>query len=144
MARTERALERPITGAAAIRSRTTPPTIRFVGALALVALVGAACGSSQPSGNVAEGPATGDAVQLVADNGDFTPGSIQLPAGEEVTIEIRNEDGTAHDFAVESLEVNTGIIEPGEAATATFTVPEEVTEFECTLHGGMSGRIEPT
>lgn len=127
------------------RIQATRPTMLLVGALGLVALIGTGCGfSSQPSGNVAEGPATGDVVRLVADNGEFTPDSLQLPAGEEVTIEIRNEDGTAHDFAVESLDVNTGIIDPGKAATATFTVPEDVTEFECTLHGGMSGRIDPT
>ncbi len=127
------------------RIQATRPTMLLIGALGLVALLGAACGfSSRPSGNVAEGPATGHAVRLVADNGEFTPDSLQLPAGEEVTIEIRNEDGTAHDFAVESLDVNTGIIDPGRAATATFTVPEDVTEFECTIHGGMSGRIDPT
>jgi plastocyanin len=118
--------------------------ILLAGAFGALAFVGAACGfSSQPSGDVSEGPATGDAVQIVADDGAFTPDSLQLTAGEEVTIEIRNEDGTPHDFVVEALDLNTGIIEPGEAATATFTVPDDVTEFECTLHGGMSGRIDP-
>jgi plastocyanin len=128
-----------------IRIQSPRPTMLLVGALGLVALLGTACGfSSQPSGNVGEGPATGEAVRLVAVDGQFTPDSLQLPAGEEVTIEIRNEDGTAHDFAVGSLDVNTGTIDPGEAATATFTMPDDVTEFECTIHGGMSGRINPT
>lgn len=91
------------------------PIGRFlVSGFGVLALLGAACGySSQPSGTVSKGPATGDAVQLVADDRAFVPNSVQLPAGEQVTIEIRNEDGMAHDFAIESLELNTGIIDPG-------------------------------
>ena len=125
------------------RIQTARPIAMFLAGAFVV--VGAACStSSQPNGNVSEGPATGEAVRLIVDNGVFQNDSLQLPAGEEVTIEIRNADGTAHDFAIDSLGLNTGIIEPGEVATATFTMPEEVTEFKCTLHRGMSGTIEPT
>jgi nitrite reductase (NO-forming) len=104
----------------------------------------AACSnSSDPVGEVASGPATGDAAKIEAVDGDrFTPATLELPAGEAVTIEITNADDRAHDFAIEAADLNTGTIEAGAVATATFTVPEGTTEFVCTFHGGMTGTIE--
>ena len=104
----------------------------------------AACSnSSDPVGNVASRPATGDAVKIQAVDGDrFTPATLELPAGEEVTIGITNADDRAHDFAIEAANLNTGTIEAGAVATATFTVPEGTTEFVCTFHRGMTGTIE--
>ncbi len=104
----------------------------------------AACSnSSDPVGNVASRPATGDAVKIQAVDGDrFTPATLDLPAGEEVTIGITNADDRAHDFAVEAAGLNTGTIQAGAVATATFTVPEGTTEFVCTFHRGMTGTIE--
>ena len=99
--------------------------------------------SSDPVGNVASRPATGDAVKIQAVDGDrFTPATLELPAGEEVTIGITNADDRAHDFAIEAAGLNTGTIEAGAVATATFTVPEGTTEFVCTFHSGMTGTIE--
>ena len=104
----------------------------------------AACGnSSDPVGNVAAGSATGDAAKIQAVGGDrFTPKTLELPAGEAVTIEITNADGRAHDFAIEAADLNTGTIQAGAVATATFTVPEGTTEFVCTFHRGMTGTIQ--
>jgi nitrite reductase (NO-forming) len=104
----------------------------------------AACSnSSDPVGNVASGPATGDAAKIEAVDGDrFTPATLELPAGEEVTIEITNTDDRAHDFAIEAADLNTGTIQAGAVATATFTAPEGTTEFVCTFHRGMTGTIE--
>jgi len=112
-------------------------TVTALGALA------ACSNSSDPVGNVASGPATRDAVKIEAVDGNrFTPATLELPVGEAVTIEITNTDGRAHDFAIEAADLNTGTIEAGAVATATFTVPEGTTEFVCTFHGGMTGTIE--
>ena len=104
----------------------------------------AACSnSSDPVGNVAAGSATGDAAKIQAVDGDhFTPKTLEMPAGEAVTIEITNADGRAHDFAIEAADLNTGTIQAGAVATATFTVPEGTTEFVCTFHRGMTGTIQ--
>ena len=104
----------------------------------------AACGnSSDPAGNVGAGPAAGDAAKIEAADGNrFTPATLRLPAGEEVTIQITNTDDAAHDFAIGAANLNTGTIQGGAAATATFTVPQGTTEFECTFHRGMTGTIE--
>ena len=104
----------------------------------------AACSnSSDPLGNVAAGPATGDAVKIRAVDGNrFTPATLELPAGEKVTIQITNTDDRAHDFAIEAAGLNTGTIQAGAVATATFTIPEGTTKFECTFHRGMTGTIQ--
>ena len=117
--------------------------IRGTAALAVVALLGVACEpSSEPRGKVTPGSATGDATEVVVDDGRSQTDTLELEAGEEVTVEVRNEDGTAHDFAIDVIDLNTGTIEPGEVATATFTVPQGTTEFVCTFHGGMTGVIK--
>jgi plastocyanin len=102
-----------------------------------------ACGA-QASGEVHAGPGGPDAVALVARDNTFEPARLELPAGDEVEIEITNEGGTTHDFTVESLELSTGPIEEGDVATAAFTVPEDETTFVCSIHGGMDGVIEGT
>ncbi len=47
-----------------------------------------------------------------------------------------------HDLAIESLDLNTGPIDEGDVATATFTAPEGGAEFVCTYHSDMTGRVE--
>jgi nitrite reductase (NO-forming) len=116
---------------------------RVVAVTALGVALAACSNSSDPVGNVAARPATGDAVKIEAVDGDrFIPATLELPAGKEVTIEITNTDGRAHDFAIEAAGLNTGTIQGGAAATATFTVPEGTTEFVCTFHRGMTGTIQ--
>jgi len=104
----------------------------------------AACSnSSDPVGNVASSPATEDAAKIQAVDGNrFTPKTLKLPAGKEVTIQITNTDDRAHDFAIEAANLNTGTIKAAAVATATLTVPKGTTKFKCTFHRGMTGTIE--
>jgi plastocyanin len=110
--------------------------------IALLALV-ACTPSSEAKGDVGAGEATDASAEITIDDGSFDPETIQLPAGEEVTIQLTNEDGMVHDFAIETLEINTGTIESRESAYATFVMPDEPVEFVCTFHSGMKGTIEP-
>ena len=114
----------------------------LLGALS-VTLLAACAPSSDPVGDVSKGPARGDALDLTIRDGAFDPTTIELDPGAEVTVEVTNDDDTAHDFAIEEIGLNTGTIEPGEVATATFEAPNEATEFACTFHSGMTGRIVP-
>jgi plastocyanin len=117
--------------------------LRVITVTALGVALAACSNSSDPVGNVGSGPATGDAAKIQAVDGNrFTPKTLKLPAGEEVTIGITNADDRAHDFAIEAAGLNTGTIEAGAVATATFTVPEGTTKFKCTFHRGMTGTIE--
>jgi nitrite reductase (NO-forming) len=110
---------------------------------ALGVALAACANSSDPVGKVAAGPATGDAAKIQAADGNrFTPATLELPAGEAVTIEVTNTDDAAHDFAIEAADLNTGTIQAGAVATATVTVPAGTTGFVCTFHRGMTGTIE--
>src|SRR4029450_2775497 len=64
----------------------------------------AACSNtSDPVGTVGSSPATGPAAKIqAADGNHFTPKTLNLPAGKQVTIQITNSDDTAHDFAIEA------------------------------------------
>lgn len=109
----------------------------------LVTFALSGCNRSDPTGNVAAGPARGAAIQLRAlDDNSYTPATLQVPAGKEITIEISNTSDSRHDFAIESAKLNTGTIDPGKTATATLTVTEP-TRFKCTYHKNMGGTIEP-
>jgi plastocyanin len=112
-----------------------------IAAFAAIAL--AACGA-KAAGDVHAGPGGPDAVAVVAQDNSFEPARLELPADEEVEIEITNEGGTTHDFTVESLELSTGPIDEGAVATATLTVPQGETAFVCSIHGGMDGVIVGT
>jgi plastocyanin len=113
-------------------------------AAVLAALTLVACSpSSEAKGNVSEGKASDASVEITIEHGSFDPDTVDLPAGEEVTIQLTNDDGHAHDFAIEALDINTGTIESGKSAYATFVMPDEPVDFVCTFHSGMEGRIEP-
>jgi plastocyanin len=112
---------------------------RIVFVLAL-AVASAACGKAA-SGDVHDGPGGPDAEHVVMHDDEFAPGELDLPAGSEVTVEVRNEGSNAHNFTIDALDLSTGAVEPGDVKTATFTVPDGSTEFHCTFHPGMSGTI---
>jgi nitrite reductase (NO-forming) len=120
----------------------SPILARVVAGTALGVALAACSNNSDPAGNVAAGPAKGAAAKLQAADGNrFTPATLELAAGETVTIEITNTDDAAHDFAIEA-GLNTGTIQGGAVATATLTVPEGTTKFSCTFHRGMTGTIK--
>jgi plastocyanin len=113
---------------------------RTAATAALASIILTACGA-EASGNVSPGPGGPDAVSIVAADNTFEPKRLELTTGDEVEVEITNEGGTGHDFTVESLDLSTGPIAPGDVATATFTIPEGETMFACSVHGGMDGVI---
>jgi plastocyanin len=104
----------------------------------LVALTGCA---RDRSGDVHEGPAGPDAVEVVQHDDAFQPEALHLEAGTKVAVEVRNEGSNDHNFTIDALDLSTGTVEPGHVMTATFTVPNGRTEFHCTFHPGMRGEI---
>jgi plastocyanin len=100
----------------------------------------AACGAER-SGDVSSGPGGPDAIAVTAVDNAFAPARLELTAGEEIEVAVTNEGGMTHDFTIEAPELSTGPLEPGDVATARFTVPDGQTTFRCTNHGGMEGTI---
>ncbi len=107
-------------------------------AVTLVALTGCA---RERSGDVHEGAAGSDAVEVVLQDDAFVPDGLRLEAGTEVDVEVRNEGSNEHNFTIDALDLSTGTIEPGHVMTATFVVPNGTTEYHCTFHPDMRGQI---
>jgi plastocyanin len=106
-------------------------------ALIVAALLIGACGEDDGGGS-----GSGDSVELVAQDFSFDPTTLDLPAGEEVTVTLMNEGEAEHSFTVDDLDVETEA-EGGESAEVSFTAPEEgAVEFHCKYHPDqMTGEI---
>lgn len=114
------------------------------GAVMVLALAAAACGGDQPaSGDITTGAAPAGATALIARDNEFSPSTLQLPAGD-TSISVTNTGDSAHNFVIDGLDVSSGTIEPGDTVTANFVLPAGGAEFVCTFHGGMGGHIETT
>ena len=107
-------------------------------AVILVTLVTLTGCARERSGEVHDGVAGPDAVEVVQQDDAFVPDALRQ-AGTEV--EVRNEGNDAHNFTIDALDLSTGTIEPGHVMTATFEVPNGTTEYHCTFHPGMRGEI---
>lgn len=107
-------------------------------AVALVVLT--AC-SRERSGDIRDGEAGSDAVEVLLQDDEFAPDVLSLEAGTEVTVEVRNVGSNGHNFTIDELDLSTGTVEPGQVVTATFEVPDGTTQFHCTFHPGMDGEI---
>ena len=120
--------------------RTT--SVLLAAAFALIML--AACSGAERSGDVRDGPADGDAIELEARDNEFLPAEVSIPAGEEAAIEIENTGSAVHDFTIEDLDVSSGPIAAGDVVTVTISGITQDTGFRCTLHGGMEGTLVAT
>ncbi len=120
-------------------------TLLAVGvALAVVVVLAGCQQGEQAAGDVRKGPAGSGAVRLVMEDNTFQPQVLEVRAGSPVTVEVRNEGDKSHNFTIEGLHVSTGAMHHGDVKTVTFTVPKGATEFSCTWHRGMVGRIVAT
>jgi len=72
--------------------------------------------------------------------GEFKPKKLEVPAGKKITILYKNESPAIHDFVIDSLECDSGKV---DKATVTFTAPSKPTEFRCTIHDFMTGKLIP-
>lgn len=121
---------------------------RLVVVVAISAIALAACGGDDPT--VPAGPTGGDVgagetARVGAIDNDFAPASFAAPAGQEITVTVSNSGQNPHSFTIDSLDVDTGVMNSGDQAEVTFTMPDEEVEFYCTVHGAevMSGTIDP-
>jgi plastocyanin len=107
---------------------------------AIVVLALSAC-SRERSGDVRDGEAGADAVDVTLEDDEFAPDVLELETGTEATVEVRNDGSYGHNFTIDALDLSTGTVEPGQVVAATFVVPDGTTGFHCTFHPGMDGEI---
>lgn len=129
--------------------------LRLFALLAAGSLVLAACGSDDPTvpdpSEVVESveDAVGDAVDdsdlppvATVDN-SFAPSMLAASFGEELTVTVVNNGQNPHSFTIDAIDVDTGVLQPGESAEVTFAMPDQDVEYYCTVHGAevMSGTL---
>ena len=119
---------------------------RLLIGLAVIALMGAACGGDDESGSTEEttenGGGGGGSVTLTAVDIAFDPTELSAAAGD--SIEFVNEDETEHNFTAEDA----GIDEDADAgATVTIDLADVEAgsyDFFCEYHPDMTGTLEVT
>jgi uncharacterized cupredoxin-like copper-binding protein len=92
----------------------------------------------------------------------FTPDTFVVPAGKEITFNLKNEGAVKHEFVIMKLGTNVGEhfgaededniyweveVDKGESKSATFTAPSDPGEYQvvCGVEGhfeaGMVGKL---
>lgn len=119
----------------------------------LIILSLTACGAGKPS----------TTINVVMTDFSFTPNAYAVPAGEEITLNIRNNGAVVHNFIIMKLDTSAGAdwdeadqanvfweerdISPGGEFSVTFTAPTEPGEYQvvCRTAGhiasGMIGKL---
>jgi plastocyanin len=114
---------------------------RWAICLAVVALLGAACGGD--SGDDGGAGGGGAAATLTASNFAFDPTSLTAAAGG--SIDFTNEDDAEHNFTIEDLDIDEDA-EGGDSITVDLGDAEAGTyDFFCKYHkDSMTGTLEIT
>ena len=75
------------------------------------------------------------------------PNSISASAGE-ISVVVKNEDGSVHNFEIEELGAASGDLDPDGSITVTFTAEAGTYEYFCSISGhkeaGMTGTLTVT
>jgi len=75
-----------------------------------------------------ESPATVELVARAPERGNWSPRTIEVERGKEVTLRIRNADIVTHGFYLPDLHLDVGAIKAGDVYELTFT-PDSAGEF---------------
>jgi plastocyanin len=84
-----------------------------------------------------------DKLEVEADDFYFGPTFIKATSGQQFSVELKNEGGTAHTFTITALGVDVQVA-PGESKTFTVTAPTNGSvQFHCRFHQsqGMQGAV---
>jgi plastocyanin len=126
---------------------------------AFVVLLAAGCGgsSSKSTSSSSEGSGSGGGKKTIAgvpandhgsknvsgesevelDNFYFEPTVLRGKPGSQVTLELKNEGSTEHNFSIDSQSIDKDV-EAGEDAKVTVTFPKSgLLSFYCKYHKGM-------
>jgi plastocyanin len=114
--------------------------LRLGAALFSVALVLGACSSDdEPTETGDGGDGSADQTITIADF-TFDPDTLTVPSGEDVTIEVTNDDDVEHSFTLDDDSVSEDV-EGGESQTVTLNLTEGI-GWHCEYHPDtMTGTV---
>ncbi len=135
--------------------------LRLVAVFTVVVLLLAACGGSKKSESAGEGEGKKATIAGVSanDHGSkqvtgksevelddfyFDPTVLKGKPGAQVTLELKSEGQTEHNFSIDAQQIDQDL-EAGKSATVTVTIPQSgEISFYCKYHKsmGMAGALE--
>ena len=83
-------------------------------------------------------------TEVELDDYYFEPTIIKGKAGQKVTLELKNEGKTEHNFSIDAQHIDKDL-EPGKSAMVTVTIPQsDEISFYCKYHKsrGMAGALQ--
>jgi plastocyanin len=103
------------------------------------------CGSGSGSGSGSDKNSSGVAggQPLEAVDNAFKPAQLTATAGQKVTVVLKNDGATLHNFSIDALGVSQDV-ENGKKVTVSFTPTAAGTlQFYCKYHQalGMTGSV---
>lgn len=111
--------------------------LRLGAATCFVALLMAACSSED--GSTGNGGGSSDQAITIS-NFAFDPDTLTVPPGQDVTIEVTNNDDVEHSFTLDDDSVSQDV-EGGESQTVTLNLTDEI-GWHCEYHPDqMKGTI---
>lgn len=120
----------------------TPRFRWLIAMLAVVALLGAACGGgdASPTETTSEPTDGGGAASLELADFEFSPADLTVSSGDTITLENTGE--TPHTFTIADEGVDEQV-EAGESVEVTIDLDPGTYDFVCTLHEsqGMVGTL---
>jgi amicyanin len=93
-----------------------------------------AAGSQKP----AAGSSAAGGAEVKIDNFTFTPETITVPAGTQVT--WTNHDDIPHNIVSEDKSIKSKVLDTDEKFSFTFTSPGTYSYF-CSIHPKMKGKV---
>jgi uncharacterized cupredoxin-like copper-binding protein/mono/diheme cytochrome c family protein len=111
----------------------------------------APAGQTAPTPAPAGSPAAGGGTAQAADTFTielhdifFQPKEVTIPAGKEVTLDLKNLGAAPHNFSIDALKISVDLA-PGETKDVKLTAPEGTYEYYCNVPGhkeaGMVGTL---
>jgi nitrite reductase (NO-forming) len=120
--------------------------LRMTVLLTAAVLALGACGNGDsPGPDNGATPATGEngTVEIDVVMGDmfYQPDGVEIPSGSTLVVNASNEGMVEHDFEIDG-EGDTGLVDPGDSATAEFGPFTEDTVAYCTVPGHREAGME--
>ena len=124
----------------------------IAGCCVAAALTIMACGKSSKSSTSSSAPAGSSSTTTSAPTAAksqelelydfrFDPKRIKGEPGQKVTLELKNEGKTEHNFSVDSLHIDKDL-EAGKKETVSLTLPKSGTlQFYCQYHKASHGMV---
>jgi plastocyanin len=94
-----------------------------------------ACGKSKKAASSGSTSSNTMAVSVEAKDFAFTPATLDVGAGQKITLTLKNTGAAEHNFSITSLKVNQDLA-AGKTATVTFTAPTSAgdVQYFCEYH----------